>query len=484
MAFTASTWGQGRLLTGLSPGSSITGFHAVITKDNLPTSALDTGLLSLINGGGDFRLSTDINGATQLPVEIVTCVTNATASSTKFIAWIRFPTYASGTRSVYAFWNKAGQSQPAASAAFGSEEVWQDFEVVIHQGSIVDSTGNHTPSLVGSPSLATMMWGGQGYDFQSSGQYITIPHASSLNIEKDYSVDIWSNAGSGSDQFYLDKTNSNVDGFRFFKSDFTGASQRSRHPDLSAANLDSAAAFGLYREASTFDGTTRSNLRSGVILNSDTPTGTVTTTTTNLIIANDEDFIRPLDGVLGEFWLAIPNRTTDRVTEESNQSNPASFWTAGTVFVPGGTALTVTESSSTLNIESLDPSIDFTGLISIVEGSKQLNINSIDPTVTLTATLTITESTSTFNITNNDPVITLTPPDTLVITESTATLNITTQSPDITLSGTILIIESTKTINMLTQTPQVGFGTTWTDRISVSTVWTDGVINSTIWTTR
>ena len=60
MAFTASSWGQGQLLTGLSPGSSETGFEAAITKANLPTSALDTGSLSCLNGGGDWRFSTDI----------------------------------------------------------------------------------------------------------------------------------------------------------------------------------------------------------------------------------------------------------------------------------------------------------------------------------------------------------------------------------------------------------------------------------------
>jgi hypothetical protein len=123
-----------------------------------------------------------------------------------------------------------------------------------------------------------------------------------------------------------------------------------------------------------------------------------------------------------------------------------------------GTTITITESLATLNITSVDPVIDFTGLISIVEGSEPLNITSIDPTVTLTATLTITESTSTLNITNNDPDITLTAPDTLVITESTATLNITTQSPNITLSGTLSIVESTKTIDMLTRNPSVTLG--------------------------
>jgi hypothetical protein len=124
----------------------------------------------------------------------------------------------------------------------------------------------------------------------------------------------------------------------------------------------------------------------------------------------------------------------------------------------GGGTLTITEAVSTLNMTSVDPVIDFTGLISIVEGSEPLNITSIDPTVTLTATLTITESTSTLNIANNDPDITLTAPDTLVITESTATLNITTQSPNITLSGTLSIVESTKTIDMLTRDPSVTLG--------------------------
>jgi hypothetical protein len=305
--------------TGEMP-STQTNFVWVAVTTNFPTEAIDGGSKSILDGGGNLRFYTDDTKATRIPLEIVEFTTGATP---KIIVWGLASLGVGDT--VYIEADTVATSQPADNAQYGTYDVWADFELVIHQGSIVDSTGNHTPSLAGSPSLASMMWDGQGYDFQSTGQYISVPHATSLNIEKDYSIDIWSDAPNDlGAQFYLDKSNFNADGFRFFKSNSTNL--RSRHPDLSDANLDSSGASGLHREASTFNGTTRANLRDAVVLDSDTPTGTVTTTTTNLIVANNEDFDRPLDGVLGELWLAITERSASRVSEQNNQSNPAAFW--------------------------------------------------------------------------------------------------------------------------------------------------------------
>ena len=43
MAFTASDWGRGVLLTGLTPLSSLSGFVSVVSLDNAPTESIDAG---------------------------------------------------------------------------------------------------------------------------------------------------------------------------------------------------------------------------------------------------------------------------------------------------------------------------------------------------------------------------------------------------------------------------------------------------------
>jgi hypothetical protein len=471
MAFTASTWGQGRLLTGLTPGSSLSGFTAVITKANLPTSALDTGSLSCLNGGGDWRFSTDINGSTQLPVDIITCVTNATASSTEFKAEIRFPTYASGTREVYAFWNKAGQSQPLPGASFGSEEVWQDFLAALHLygGSLADSTGNGYSGTLGGTSPTALSV--QGYSFSDgfislgavplNGRSTVSVYCTFENAAASADKGVWylnNDEGAGDTPFGLrqDSAVSTSTETVTFQSGFsqTAGGYRIGHQTNSSTTSVQRSCNVFDNQAATVYMDGANDL--GTLLSSDTST-TLNVGTGDLRIGTG-----PKDRYTGEIYSFYVKETADSAdfcaSRESNQSNPSAFWTLGAVFVPGGGALTITESVATLNITSVDPVIDFTGLISIVEGSEPLNITSIDPAVTLTATLTITESTSTLNITNNDPDITLTAPDTLVITESTATLNITTQSPNITLSGTLSIVESTKTIDMLTRNPSVTLG--------------------------
>lgn len=384
MAFTASNWGQGQLLTGLTPVATLGGFVAVITKDNLPTSAFDTGTTSCLNGGGDWRFSTDINGTNQLPCDIVTCVTSATPANVEFIAWIRFPTYSSGSREVYAFWNRAGQTQPATGAAFGRDEVWQDFELVVHQGTTIDSTGNHAPSLVGSPSLSTMLWGGQGYSIQSVNQYLSVPHAAGLNAEKDYSIDCWVDAGTISDgdvRTLYDKSFQNTNGYVGTVSNSAAAPSgvsRHRNPNLTNSNLDIVNQNGMQRLAYYFDGTTRTISRDASVTNSDTPTGTVTNNTESLIIGNRYDFQRPVQSTLGEFWLSIPNRQTDRNLEQSNQLNPATFWTEGEVFVPGGggTAQPLTlEVTQQLNESTLLSIEQFNALA--LEVTEQVNESSL-----------------------------------------------------------------------------------------------------------
>lgn len=150
MAFNGSLWGRRVLLTGLTPLSSINGFVALISIDNVPVEAIDGGANSAINGGGDLRFSTDDSGINQLPLDDTSFVTSPTPASRVCQLWIRFSNYTSGTRDVYMFYNKAGEIQPSVTDAFGRNSVWQDYGASYHLES--DPSGS-APQIIDSKGL-------------------------------------------------------------------------------------------------------------------------------------------------------------------------------------------------------------------------------------------------------------------------------------------------------------------------------------------
>jgi hypothetical protein len=426
MAFTASSWGQGQLLTGLSPGSSETGFEAVITKANLPTSSLDAGSLSCLNGGGDWRFSTDINGATQLPVDIVTCVTNASAASTEFIAWVRFPTYASGTRSVYAFWNKAGESQPAASAAFGSEDVWQDNESVWHLDDLTDSAGNATSlTTVGTPSTVDGVVG-DGKRFASNSDYL---YTSTVGVvENDsFNISFWYKRQTG--DLLADGTAIGIadssSPFGNYAIEFdigagdnlivevysrdvsTTPNEVFRIPNF----LEGDSVFVSINQNSS--GSSASAIHQGTVYTGSDSVRLFGTTPDRL------SFNRLMDSspnagdlmVLDEIRLTSPGNTksSDRVElEYDNQSNPSSFWTAGAVFVPTAPSISVTATLGTISYSSNDTSVSVTGSFDVVATLGTISYASNDAVITTSGSVDVSATLGTISYTSNNPAVSVT----------------------------------------------------------------------------
>ena len=398
MAFTASTWGQGRLLTGLSPSSSLSGFTAVITKANLPASALDTGSLSCLNGGGDWRFSTDINGATQLPCEIYTCVTNASAGNTEFVAWIRFPAYASGTRSVYAFWNKAGQSQPAAGATFGSEAVWTDYTVVSHD-TFTESTGNPTVTPGGSVSSAVGIFGNAGgAGTNNSGDSVVY---TGISMPAQWTLQAWVIAdevngrfvslgqiGSTSNQANLQTSSSGVVEYLRNGNDPTTSTIFRNQTSYSffAARESSALGNLIWVD----DGTLSQN----ITYNSSFPT---LDRAAIFVSADDSPFGRNPQ-TLCEIRispLALPDVHLE--SEYANQDNPSTFWTGGAVFVPGGGGITITGATPNYNYAAIAGTIDLTGTITVTGDTPNYSYTAISGAVELTSQIIITGATPNFS---------------------------------------------------------------------------------------
>jgi hypothetical protein len=364
MAFTASTWGQARLLTGLSPGSSLSGFTAVITKANLPTAALDTGSLSCLNGGGDWRFSTDINGSTQLPCEIFTCVTNATAGNTEFVAWVRFPTYASGTRSVYAFWNKAGQSQPLVGAAFGRNAAWVDFRYISHDG-ITDSTGNSTITFPGgTPTVGTGPLGSPSVILNGTDQYGRAGISSTLSTSHYYSS--WIKQSSLTSGVALGEFSSS-DAFKYQAVGVNGTGNATAYHRQNAVTVEavstSSIATNVWYEisASFVSDVSRSAYVNGSNKGTNTTSITASGTVDRRTYGRNDDSSpsEQLAAEIAEIWLSNTSRTDDFIgSKYDNLDNPAAFWTAGAVFVPGGganAAITIPKPVFSSSAESIAP---------------------------------------------------------------------------------------------------------------------------------
>jgi hypothetical protein len=362
MAFTAADWGQGLLLTGLSPGSSLTGHNVFITKANLPTSALDTGSLSCLSNGGDWRFSSDIDGNNELDCEIVDCVTSTTASSTVFVAEVRFPTYAGGTRSLYAFWNKAGESRHLPGSSFGSEAALQDYEAVIRanetgtNGVFYDSTGNgHSTTLTLGSTLGTTTTGnpfGLAWPDFTTAEALTMTSSGDVLNSSAFAVTMWMNSDVSSQNVgvFSNRYSFDDDDWIQLNSNGKAAVKGATSEDLAngSVTVSSTSMSVLTHDATSLDAIVNGSLSATDTTISNT-TGIVSPATHDYRIGTyyDNAGSRRYNGRVSEIRLRKIKYSVDRSESlYDNQSDPSTFWTLGSVFVPSGSTTPITGSAS------------------------------------------------------------------------------------------------------------------------------------------
>jgi len=106
--------------------ASLTDFAVLLTDTTLPSEMFDAdGANPALNGGGDIKFSSDEAGATRLSCEIVTFTTDNNPALGKAEIWVKVPSVSAGSNtSIWVWYDKSGESQPAANAEFGSESVW------------------------------------------------------------------------------------------------------------------------------------------------------------------------------------------------------------------------------------------------------------------------------------------------------------------------------------------------------------------------
>ena len=98
-------------------------FPLLLTEDCLPSEIFT----SAIDGGGDIRFSSDVDGVNQLACEIVYFI----SGDNKTIIWVKVPVWDSAAE-LYIWWNKAGATQPLPSSAYGSQSVWNKAKLICH----------------------------------------------------------------------------------------------------------------------------------------------------------------------------------------------------------------------------------------------------------------------------------------------------------------------------------------------------------------
>jgi hypothetical protein len=165
--------------------AKVTGTHndflLMLTEDNLPPEIFDAdGSFPALNGGGDIRFSVDNGGLNQIPCEIVSFITNNNPALGEAEIWLKIPQLTSRSE-FYIWWNKAGETQPLASSAFGSQTVYSAVEFASNHNA-TDSTGKHSLTKHGSQT---------GDYFDGINDRVSIDggtNGTSLPLTKPYSI--------------------------------------------------------------------------------------------------------------------------------------------------------------------------------------------------------------------------------------------------------------------------------------------------------
>jgi hypothetical protein len=100
-------------------------FDSVLTQVDGPLDA--DGTRASLNGGGDIRFSSDEAGTVRLPCDIREWTTDNTPASATCEVAVKVPSVSSSVdTTIYMWWGKTGETQPAADADYGQYDAYDD----------------------------------------------------------------------------------------------------------------------------------------------------------------------------------------------------------------------------------------------------------------------------------------------------------------------------------------------------------------------
>ena len=199
MAFPTG-WGRKQKITIQSSQVAGSGSHSnftfLVTLDHLNSEVVDTGGYSALATGGDIRFSSDSGGSTQLACEIVNFATHASPSSRACEIWVKVPSVSTSVNTdLYVWYNKAGESQPSVSDAYGRNAVWSGFDFLSHD-MITDSTGNNTVTQNNAGTVVDSAWGSNAHQFDGSVDYHTAT-VTGITVDANTTLSMWGKPGGG-----------------------------------------------------------------------------------------------------------------------------------------------------------------------------------------------------------------------------------------------------------------------------------------------
>ncbi len=329
--------------------SSQTDFVSLVTQVNLPQGDNEIfdadGSHPAINGGGDLRASLDAAGSTQLPLHVVSFITDNTPANGTCELHVEIPSV-SGTvdTDFYIWWEKAAETQPAVTDTFGRNAVWVTAEVavVMEDSTPVDVTGNHTLGLTGTLTNIAGPFG-RANSFAGTDE-LTNTDASLVDILTTYDTTISviskktsyleSNAvgsWSGTDDWVLYPFDTiSGDGVRVFWRDLGGSQINN--------NAESFAGTWLWTDYTTRASNDHEVYSNAVSAGTAANTGTAGPFTTFII----GDFVsQSFEGDIAQVIVWKVAKTSDYLTTQfNNQNDPATFIIEGTPQVPAAGGVT------------------------------------------------------------------------------------------------------------------------------------------------
>jgi hypothetical protein len=164
-------------------------FASVLTQVNGPLDA--DGTRPSINGGGDIRFSSDSAGSNQLPCDIRTWATNNNPGSATCEAAVRIGSVSvSNDTTIYMWWGKPGETQPAPNDTYGQYNAYDSNYVMVSPCSCATNRTS-TPltfTPVGTPTTGQAAKVGTGTLYNNpnnGGEYTEINESAPFNFDYD-----------------------------------------------------------------------------------------------------------------------------------------------------------------------------------------------------------------------------------------------------------------------------------------------------------
>ena len=198
--------------------ANLTNFPVLLTKATLPAEMFAVaGSFEAIEGGGDIRFSSDQAGSSRLACEIVTFSLDDANDEAEI--WVNVASVSSSAdTSIWVWYSKAAESQPAEGAAFGQHATWDtNFKGVWHlnessggAAAVKDSTGEGNDLTDGgSPTFGAAGKVGDAISFDGDNDQLAL--AGGLDYTTNLTLSAWGNLTDLTEQFatIIEKANRN-----------------------------------------------------------------------------------------------------------------------------------------------------------------------------------------------------------------------------------------------------------------------------------